>query len=403
MSRHLVSVRKISGLRPLSISESQQSLIPELQQLSIAEFQPLPGSHLLLANVDGWTCAMAQGTANVGDYILYFEIDSFLPAGDIRFASLGKSNTLNGSPIMFKGRYGFHVKSVKLHGTSVSQGLILPLNLFPEVTNVIAKLGKTKEAMQKVMDMPFEHHLNVQKWKPDHGGPKSKTTENSLGKVPSFFPHTDITRVQKCPNLFTNKYKDAVYQESVKLDGSAATIYFVCRGTAWYNSLHPLDGRADMPKGRFGVCSKQCDLPDKPDCLFWKAALYYRLPQKLAALGKNLAISGELCGASIGQNREGFAANKHDFFVYRIYDVDARKALDLRETELRARQLGLKHVPVNGYFRLHDIAKSHEELLKRAEGVGMFGHPREGLVYKNVEDGRSFKVISNSYLLRYGE
>ena len=382
MARSLVSVRQISRL------------------------QPLEDSAFLLAHVDGWTCAMKQGTAKVGDYILFFEIDSFLPVEDHRFLSLGRSNASNGNLILWNGRYGFHVKSTKQQGTVVSQGLIMPLNIFPEIAKVVAELKEandTEDALQKLMGIPFENHLKVLKWEQGTAAVKVTKKDDSLGKPPTFFPKTDINRVQNCPNLFTKKYKDAVFQESVKLDGSAATIYFVCRDTAWYESLPALDGRADMPQGRFGVCSRKLDLPDKPDCPFWKTALHYRLPQKLSALGKNLAISGELCGASIGQNREGFATGKHDFFVYRIFDIDAHAVLGPRETEQRAKQLGLKHVPVNGYYRLHDIAASREGLLQRAEGVGMFGKPREGLVYKNVNDGRCFKVISNAYLVENGE
>ncbi|KAK8037421.1 hypothetical protein PG991_000767 [Apiospora marii] len=85
---------------------------------------------------------------------------------------------------------------------------------------------------------------------------RRKETGNSLGQVPAFLPKSDLKRVQNCPNLFTEKYKDAVYQESVKMDGSAETIYFVCRDTPWYKSL------ADMPQGRFGVCTRRNDLPD---------------------------------------------------------------------------------------------------------------------------------------------
>lgn len=380
MSRSLASVRRISQLEPTNIKGLQ------------------------LAEIDGWKCALKHGSARVGDYIVYFEIDSFLPATDVRFASLAKTHARNGSPITWNGEFGFHVMSKKLERT-VTQGLIMPLSGFTEITKVIAELEEDSskaEAMQTVMGMSFESQLKVLKFE-HHVTAKGKETGNSLGPLPTFLPKSDLKRIQNCPNLFTQKYKDAVYQESVKMDGSAETIYFVRRSTHWYKSLRPLDGRADMPEGRIGVCTRKNDLPDKPDCLYWRAAVFYRLPQKLAALGKNLAIQGELCGSSICKNREGFAEDKHDFHVYRIFDIDAQTALSPREAVHKAQELGLKHVPVNGYYRLHDIATSQEELLQRAEGVGIFGKPREGLVYKNVDDGRGFKVISNTYLIGNGD
>ncbi|KAK8103082.1 hypothetical protein PG984_016228 [Apiospora sp. TS-2023a] len=46
----------------------------------------------------------------------------------------------------------------------------------------------------------------------------------------------------------------AVYQVTVKMDGIAKTIYFVCRDTPWYKSIQPLNGRADMPL-KYGAIS----------------------------------------------------------------------------------------------------------------------------------------------------
>ncbi|KAK7970123.1 DRB0094 family RNA ligase [Apiospora saccharicola] len=370
----------------------------------IAEVKHSATKGLLLAEVDGWQCALKKGIAAVGDYIVYFEIDSFLPATDVRFASLEKTNTHNGSLITWNGKSGFHVKSILQQGT-VSQGLIMPLGEFPEITKVISELEESAgkdEAMQKVMAMSFESELQVLKW--EHNATvKGRESGNSLGPPPFFLPGSGLKRVQNLPSLFTDeKYKDAVYQETVKMDGMAETIYFVCRDTPWYKSLQPLNGRADMPQGRLGVCSHKNHLPDKPGCLFWQAALSYELLEKLADFNMNIAIQGELCGSSICKNREGFPKGEHDFYVYRIWNIDAQTAFSPSMTEELAGMLGLKHVEVNGYYRLHDIATSQEELLQRAEGVGIFGKPREGLVYKDKDGGRFFKVISNAYLIGHG-
>ncbi|KAK8055690.1 DRB0094 family RNA ligase [Apiospora rasikravindrae] len=333
MARNLASVRQISHLRPLGTS-----------------------SGLLLAEVDGWKCAMKQGTAKVGDHIVYFEIDTFLPVIDTRFASLGQLNAFNGSSITWDGRLGFHI------------------------TSIIAELGENnthEETMQKVMSMPFEDELNVLKWE-SAAVTKKKPTENSLGPPPCFSPRRTSSESRTAPTSSpTSTRMPSSRRPSRWTDAPKPSTSSVATRPCTPPSA-PLEGRADMPEGRFGICTRNHELPDKPECLFWRAAQFYRLPQKLAALGKNLAIQGELCGSSLNKNHEGFPEGKHDFYVYRIFDIDAQEALGLRETKERARQLGLKHVPVNGYFRLHDIAASNEELLKRAEGVGIFGKPREG-------------------------
>jgi ATP-dependent RNA circularization protein (DNA/RNA ligase family) len=65
--------------------------------------------------------------------------------------------------------------------------------------------------------------------------------------------------------------------------------------------------------------------------------------------------------------------------------------------------LGLKHVPVHGYIVLNETAQTIGQILDRAEGQGINGAKREGIVFKHVESGFSFKAISNSYLLKHGE
>ncbi|RYP89400.1 hypothetical protein DL769_000051 [Monosporascus sp. CRB-8-3] len=350
---------------------------------------------MLLASVDGWTCAVKQGEHKVGELVLYFEIDSFLPAGDERFSFLKPFTT-------WQGQRGFHVKSTMV-GKSISQGLILPVSTFTEATNTLEKLRQEQpydEEVQKFMQLSFEEQLGVKKWEltPDEA-------KRSLGQPPTFIPKTDLERVQNCPNLFTPKYNHAIYQESVKMDGSSMTAYFVRRDSQWYKSVPalPKGSRADSEEGRVGVCSRKHDLPEVSDGKFWPVALDNYLPAKLKRLNRNIAVQGELCGSTISQNREGFDQGRHQFYVFRIFDIDEQKALCPKETVKLAGELGLEHVPVLGYVKLHDIAKSHNDLLKRSEGRGIHGKLREGLVYKNMKDGRSFKVISNSNLLRNGE
>jgi RNA ligase (TIGR02306 family) len=155
--------------------------------------------------------------------------------------------------------------------------------------------------------------------------------------------------------------------------------------------------------GRIGVCSRNQDLHEFGGSKFWELARKYQLPEKLERIGKNLAIQGELVGNTICKNRLGYKKGEHDFFVFSIFDVDQQRYLNPRETEKRTSQIGLKHVPVLGYVKIQDIAKSRDDLLHRAEGIGMNGKKREGLVYKNVDNGQAFKVIANNYLLSHGE
>ncbi|CAJ2510171.1 Uu.00g060710.m01.CDS01 [Anthostomella pinea] len=351
---------------------------------------------MAIVHIDGWTCAVKTGKFSVGDLVLFFEIDCFLPASDPRFMPLSNFSTWNGTK-------GFHVKSIMM-GKEISQGLVYPIKEFPEVTNVLDAVKKTEGgdvAVEKIMKMSFEAPLKVQKW-------ELSATEStrSLGAPPAFIPKTDIERVQNCGNLYTAEYKNVVFQESTKMDGMAMTVYFVRRDSQWYKSVPPLPAgsKSDMPQGRIGVCSRKHDLPESSaEGRWWEVALANGLPKKLANINRNVAVQGELCGESIARNREGFAKGQHEFYVYRMFDIDAQSFVPPKVTEERAGLLGLRHVPVQGYFKLHEIAKNQEGLLKRAVGTGVHGKNREGLVYKNCTDGRCFKVISNTYLVENGE
>ncbi|RYP32945.1 hypothetical protein DL767_004961 [Monosporascus sp. MG133] len=149
--------------------------------------------------------------------------------------------------------------------------------------------------------------------------------------------------------------------------------------------------------------SRKHDLAELSDGKFRPVAYDNELPRKLAELGRNIAIQGELCGSTVSQNREGFADGQHQFFVFRIFNIDEQMALYPKETERLVEKLGLKHVPVNRYVRLHAIAWYHDDLLKRAGGLGINGKPREGLVFESTKDGRCFEMISNNNLLRNRE
>ncbi|KAI1777560.1 RNA ligase, DRB0094 family [Hypoxylon cercidicola] len=363
MGRKLVTIRQITDLRPIANT-------PRLE----------------IAVVDGWTCAVRTGVFAKGELVLFFEIDSFLPApaDDARYET--QYNPLHTGLATCQGVKGIHVKSIMVpNSREISQGVVLKLDAFPEIESA------------------FAEKLGVKKWQVANAD-----TTTSIGQPPVFYPKTEIERVQNIKTLFTtNKYARAVFQESVKMDGSAMTVYYVRKESQFYKSLPelPQGAKADMKNGRVGVSSRNVDLGESSSSSsqFWVQALRYALPRKLDRLGRNVAIRGELVGSSIAQNRHGFAKGQHDFYVYGIFDIDKQRYLHPKETELRAEQLGLKHVPVLGYVRIREVAKSHEELLKRAEGVGMNGRKREGLVFKNVEDGRWFKVVANDYLLKHGE
>lgn len=83
--------------------------------------KPIEGAdNIELIGVLGWVCIAKKNEFNVGDMAVYIEIDSKCPETDERFAFLANKK--------------FKVKTMKLGKFKViSQGLALPLSLFPEL------------------------------------------------------------------------------------------------------------------------------------------------------------------------------------------------------------------------------------------------------------------------------
>ncbi|KFG85079.1 RNA ligase, DRB0094 family [Metarhizium anisopliae] len=364
---------------------------------------PIPGADLVeAATVDGWTCVVKKAEFNVGDLAVYFEIDSFLPASDERYSFLKVNTTKQDES------EGIRIKTIKLRKV-LSQGLLLPLAMFPEIKGTLDSMqgqhGK-EDAESKIQSMSFEDILGVRKWElPAH---EQGLSAAGLAPFPIFINRTDQERVQNLPNVF-QQWGDAVFQESTKMDGSSMTVYFVRNDGTHLDSLPAFahnehDKIRSMPNGKVGVCSRNCDIAPDPNNTFWSVALRNNLPSKLNQLNRNIAIQGELCGSSIQKNFEGFQKGFHDVYLFNVWDIDSQRYLLPRQVHQElAPNLGLKHVPVTGYRPLREVAVDLAGILERAEGKGINGRKREGIVLKEVSGGFSFKAISNSYLLRNGQ
>jgi hypothetical protein len=387
-----------------------------------------------VATIDGWKVVF-NNTKKIerGNWVLFFEADAFLPADtefDHLFSEVG--------PVMtFNKQQGYRV------GTStwidyrknkiISQGHIFPLSEtgFPDINEKVFNLHSKHHSLTEeqfgdfIRRYDFSNELGVKKWEafPD----KAEDAKGILAahpKPPAFILKTAMERVQNCPNLFTKpKYKKFTFQESVKMDGATMTIYFVTRNSPYFSKLPPLPTSnsrkyswndtfskfAIHPNGRLGVCSRNLDLlphliPVIPDpahrtqSVYWSAALSARLHDILPRLNKDIAIQAELVGSAIQGNPYSYPAGKHELFVFSIIDIATLKRWSPYNVEQFADDHDLTHVPVLGYYKLPEIAGSRQDLIDRAELK-----KGEGLVFKNCDDGRWFKVLSNRWILEKDE
>lgn len=363
-----------------------------------------------LARIDGWQCVVKKGEFRVGEYGVYFEIDSFVDTSDPRFEFLKKTERV------WEDKTGAVIRTIRLRG-QISQGLFLPLSLFPEITTKKTIFGGIKKINpEKLLDIDFAEELNVYKYDKEEAPVKSsswqrkivnlfprkyrgilhgwinsfvfspkKSTSRRAPSLPNFLKKTDEERIQNIFHKLTQEQKEDIYEVTIKLDGSSAQYY--------------------VKDGIFGLASRNIKRSITDGSEFANIALRYNLPEKLIALNRNISICGELMGPGIQKNREGFQEAR--FFVFNIWDIDEKRYLLPEERDsllLRLIELGceLNMVPIAGKRNLLDFI-TIEDILLYAEGPSINNLIREGLVFRSITRDFSFKVISNKYLLEQKE
>lgn len=316
----------------------------------IAEIKPIEGADRIVAyRINGWWVVDSKDKYEVGDYVVFCEVDSWIPHELAPFLSKGKE------PREFEGVKGERLKTIKLRG-QLSQGLILPI----------------PDGFIKVEDTDCTDALGIRKWE----RPIPAQLRGLIkGNFPSEIPKTDQERVQ---NIKIEEYVGQSYEVTEKLHGSSMTCF--------------LD-----KNGEFHVCSRNLDLQRDENNAFWKAAVKYDVEGKMRAAGlAGVAIQGELCGAGINGNNYNLGL---DWFVFDVYVVGEGYVPPTERRDM-IHALGLKHVPVISVDS--QLTQSVPELLDMANGKSYIAEClREGFVYKSEEGSKSFKVISNEWLCRY--
>lgn len=321
---------------------------------AITDIQPIENADAIVcAYIDGWPVVIKINEYNVGDLVVYCEIDSWIPDEIAPFLSKGKE------PRVYEGIRGERLRSIKLRG-QISQGLIMPLSILPE------------EHRGLPVDSDVSEMLNIIKYDKPLPACLSGVAK---GNFPTFVPKTDEPRLQNISKIL-NDLGEVYITE--KLDGTSFTSYF--------------------NDGVFGVCSRNLDLKETEGNSHWAIARKLDLETKFTTFGRNLAIQGELLGNGIQGNKYNF--NNHRLYVFSVYDIDARQYVSREEIVNITEQFGLDLVPTLKLGK-NDIL-TVADFLKYAEGrSALHDVEREGVVVRSLDSTVSFKAISNKWLLMY--
>jgi len=322
----------------------------------VKSISAIPDSDFLeLAHVMGWQCVAKKGEFKAGDLGVYYEVDSFLPL-DERYEFLRntsyRENVDNGK--------GFRIRTVKMRG-QLSQGLLLPLEKFPELEGC----GEGADVTDK---------LNVKKWYI----PETATAGGTIiGERPHGIPASDEIRIQSALELL-DQLKGKPYYITTKMDGTSGIVYYI--------------------DGKIGCCSRNKEIKDEEAALYWTPVYTYGLKEKLARLGKNLVLTGEICGPGIQKNKLRLTALA--WYIFDVKDWDAGKYLPYDEAVKLCAELGVPVVPLEERGEQFDY--SLETLLEKAKGKYPSGLDKEGIVVRDVLAPKavSFKVLNNDALLK---
>lgn len=334
MERKLASIRKIEEIRPIIGADK------------ICQYR-----------VGGWWVVDGVNKYNVGDNVIYFEIDSFLPELP-QYDFLRKSSFRKHGD----GSFGYRLKTCKFKG-AVSQGLLFPI---PE------------PLLSKNSGDDVTSDLSVKKYE---AAESFSLAGDQAGPFPLFISKTDEIRVQNLSDFPIDPRGKRAYITE-KLNGSSHTSFF--------------------KDGKFGVCSRNFELKtddSNATNAFVSAARSLNLEEKLKNYSRNLALQGELIGSGMNGNDYKMQSRTIKFFT--IQDLDKGERLKFEEFEKVLNDLRLESVPVINRDFILPTENFIETLLNMADGKSVLNASvdREGIVVRGIDEDFSFKAISNKHLL----
>ena len=387
----------------------------------ILDIDPIPNADKIeLAHIDGWQVIVRKDEFHIGDNVIYFEIDSWIPHDLVPY--LTKEGH---KPKEFNGVKGERLKTVKMRGT-LSQGLIIPLSVLEKNNPDVYKEARDSIGYDLTEVLGIQKYEKPE-WEQVRERRRSATTVTNVSRYefPSCIPKTDQERIQNLVSLTygIGTYKRPWFDENgkftyefdlevtEKLDGTSATFVFrdgklLCCSRNWAY----VDKKNTIGECIWTDMGRDLDLFDTLRPYKWYESVLDWLGISVRPFTKlgieNIAIQGEIIGPKIQGNKYGLKENR--FYVYDIFDANKNRYLECVHRTQFTKALGLHHVPIINNCRFYGTTL--EEFLEMADGESMIGtRPlREGLVFKKRMERpvsteaniQSFKVISNKFLLK---
>lgn len=368
--------------------------------------RPIEGAdNIELIGVLGWICIAKKNEFKVGDLAVYIEIDSKCPSNDERFSFLAKKK--------------FKIKTMKLGKFNViSQGLALPISLFPELHD--KKIG---DDVTKELKITYASEDDIAR-KSNKIDPNAKY-KSMAQRNPKLFSKPIIRKMmkynigRKILFLIFGRKKDnpkkfpnwIVKTDEARIEN--ATFYL--QSTNKWVKTEKLDGtsctfavdRLKKDKFDFIVCSRNVRQADRDQACYHQSNIYWELADKYNiepilidfAIENNynrVVLQGEGVGLVQG-NPYKFTENK--LYVFNLI-IDGVRLGTIEMAEF-CKKYGLTNVPIIDTD--YTLPQTMEEMKLEADGYSQLNPKvkREGFVYRSIDGQQSFKNVSREYLLKH--
>ena len=346
---------------------------------NILELNPIPGAEKIeVAKIKGWNVVVKKGEFDVGDKVVYCEVDSILPERP-EFEFLKDKH--------------YRIKTVKLRG-QVSQGICFPLDVLNSGNWKLPDDFEVPPFKIDELEPGFDVTgiLGVTKYEKPIPVSLRGRMRGPISRLA--VPKTDEMRVQNIPDVL-ERHKGKTLYITEKIDGTSMSCYI-------------------DPETGLHVCSRNVDLA--PDFehkwngdLYWKYAIDHNIEEILKQLGSTIAIQGELFGKGIQGSK--YKIPDIRYRVFNMWDMVNHCYLDIATMKDAVDTFGLGNDFLVPYLGEIELNHTVDDLLQLADGTSTISDvAREGLVFRPLTEetdprlGRlSFKAVSNKFLLKHGD
>ena len=390
----------------------------------IDDVTPIEGyDRVELAHVSGWTIVVGKGEFKKGDLAVYFEIDSKLPEVEpfINMEFLKSKHFKIKTQKMCKSiSQGLLMSAENFDGFSYVDGTGIPyLHIkgkdYAEHEFLTAALGVTYaepgDNRRKAAAADKYKRMAQRNGKLFSHQPFRWLMKRTWGKKllflffgkkrdkrsswPIWVQKTDEERVQNMPWILSDPGPWIVTE---KIDGSSTT----------FTMKRKPFGRYD-----FYICSRNVcfDKPDKK-CyyetnIYTEMAEKYNIENKMKEMLFNnpalkdcewITIQGETYGE--GVQKRDYSIKEHDFAAFNFITSKAGRWNSNDMKMFLERKYGIPCVPI--LETLNKLPSTVEDIISYATGKSMLdGKMREGYVFRSTDGKKSFKAVSNEYLLKF--